>query len=215
MNQPLLSILIPTVCGREAQVERLLNKIMGNFTWRIGRREDNKIKWHIGYRMDFLVGFLVAKDNKDITIGEKREALYRNAGNGWSWQVDDDDDIADDAIELILEAIKQEPDCITFLENCMMNGRHYSCRHSLEYDDWKDGFGGYDFVRTPFYKDVIKTEIARSVSFEHIRYGEDHAWSRALKPHLKTEVHIPKEIYIYQHNSKPEDFSERYGFNKQ
>jgi hypothetical protein len=92
-----------------------------------------------------------------------------------------------------------------------MNGNRYTCNHSLIYDDWRDNFDGYDFVRTPFYKDVIKTEIARSVPFEHIRYGEDHAWSRALKPHLKSEIHIPEELYIYQHTSKPEEFNERYG----
>jgi hypothetical protein len=61
-------------------------------------------------------------------------------------------------------------------------------------------------------KSVIKTEIARSVPIPKIRFGEDHQWAQALKPHLKSEIHIPQDIYFYQHQSS--DFSERYGFTK-
>lgn len=195
MSQPLLSILIPTVFGREASCALLVEKIMRNGMSRLQ--------------------ILIDKDCKEKTIGEKREGLYAEAKGVYSWQIDDDDAIADDAIELVLEAIRQGPDCITFEEKCLINGQYFRSNFSLQYDDWADNKDGYDFVRTPFYKCVIKTEIARRVPFEHIRYGEDHAWSRALKPHLQTEVHIPKELYIYQHNSKPEDFNSRYGFEQQ
>jgi len=176
-------------------------------------KEELKRKLH---NEDYVFPFIEVigiRDNKEMSIGEKRELLYSKASGKYSWQIDDDDSISDNAINLILEAIKQEPDCITFQENCMINGKYYSSNHSLKYDDWADNFDGFDFVRTPFYKDVIKTSIAQSVPFQHIRYGEDHAWSRDLKPHLKSEVHIDKEIYYYIHNSQPEDFNSRYGFD--
>ena len=128
--------------------------------------------------------------------------------------LDSDDDIADNKIELILEAIKQEPDCITFQEHCMINGVLFKSNHSLGYGDWEgDGqrllVDGFHYHRTPFMKSVIKTDIARSVPIPHIRFGEDHQWAQALKPHLKTEVHIPEDIYFYQHTSTPHN--ERYG----
>jgi hypothetical protein len=64
----------------------------------------------------------------------------------------------------IFKAIEQEPDCITFQEHCEMNGKYFTSNHSLKYYDWADNCDGFDFVRTVFYKDVIKTEIAKSTN---------------------------------------------------
>jgi len=152
MTQPLLTILIPTTVGREKQYKHLLNRIMkaeNGFAVLSGRVEDISLC-----------------DNKEMTIGEKREKLYQTANGIYSWQIDDDDDIAPNAIQLILEAIKSNPevDCITFEENCMMYGKYYKSNHSLQYSGWYgDGshplHDGFHYHRTPFYKDVIKTEI--------------------------------------------------------
>lgn len=218
MIQPLLSILIPTVVGREDSLNNLLGVILSQIP-----KEELNPEVQMGVADNYStyaiqtknVEVIWCRDAKQLTIGEKRELLYRKAKGRYGWQIDDDDTISGNAIESILQAIKDgNVDCVTFQEKCLMNGNRHTCNHSLIYDDWRDNFDGYDFVRTPFYKDVIKTEIARAVPFEHIRYGEDHAWSRALKPHLKSEIHIPEELYIYQHNSKPEEFNERYGFDR-
>lgn len=217
---PLLSILIPTVVGREEQFKKLVWETIRNQTefniciqGRYGQFEG-------GTEMKLReVEILYLKDNKEITIGEKREQLYQIANGKYSWMLDDDDSIASNAIQLILEAIKSNPDvdCITFEENCMMNGKYYKSNHSLEYPDWYgDGShllaDGFHYHRTPFYKDVIKTEIAKSVPFQHIRYGEDHLWSIDLKPKLASEIHINKELYYYIYEPK-EDFNTRYGLN--
>jgi len=151
------------------------------------------------------------RDNKEITIGEKRERLYKYSSGLYSWQIDDDDDIADNAIELILNAIKSNPDadCITFEEYIDIDGKIQRSNHSLKYGDWNNNEDGFDYVRTPFMKSVIKTEIAKSVPIPHIRFGEDHQWSQALKPHLKTELHISEQLYRYIHRSS--DHNTRYG----
>lgn len=191
----LLSILVPTILDRKKEFSVLRAKLHPLI-------------------LGLPIQFLYAIDDRDVTIGAKREWLYENAIGLYSWQIDDDDTIADDAIELILEAIKENPDAITFRENCNMNGLIFSSNHSLKYDDWGEDTDGFNYVRTPFFKSVIKTEIARSVPIPHIRFGEDHAWARALKPHLKNEIHIDKELYFYQHSSKPEDFNSRYGIRQ-
>jgi len=192
--KPLLSILIPTVVGREKECARLVERIMAN--------------------THSSVEITIEKDNKEITIGEKREKLYKQSNGLFSWQIDDDDDIAPNAIELILEAIKSNPDvdCITFEEYVEIDGVVQRSNHSLKYDDWADRQDGYDYIRTPFMKDVIKTEIARSVPVPHIRFGEDHEWSKRLKPFLKTEIHINQQLYRYIYKSKPNE--DRYGLNK-
>jgi len=122
MNNILLSILIPTVVGRE-DAFRFLQ-----------RRLDLQKHKYTGY--DGSIEVLALKDNKELSIGEKRESLYKSASGLYGWQIDDDDNIADDAIELILQAIKENPDvdCVTFDEYCLMNGVEYNSRHSLLYD---------------------------------------------------------------------------------
>ena len=201
MTQPiLLSILIPTVVGREKQYKHLLNRIMKS-----------------GNGFDILSGrveYIKFCDNKEITIGEKRERLYQMANGLYSWQIDDDDELAPNAIELILNAIKSNPEipCITFREKCMMNGVYKSSNHSIRYYQWMDNQDGFDYVRSPFYKDVIRTDIAKSVPFPHIRYNEDEQWSKALKPFLTDEIHINEELYHYIYNET--NHNERYGLDR-
>jgi len=213
MSQTLLSILIPITPDRRGVSKTLYDNIYfqtGINTYFLLERAEEIRR---GKNIDNSIEVIEYMDSRELTIGEKRERLYGLANGIFAWQIDSDDNIADNAIELIIEAIKRNPDCITFRENCMINGKYESSNFSLKYDDWADNFDGFDHVRTPFYKCVIKTEIARSVPFEHIRYGEDHAWARALKPHLQSEIHIDQELYYYIHNSKPEDHNERYGLS--
>lgn len=215
MIKLLLSILIPSTPDRRKDLSKLLNCISEQaYTTKVDTFDIGEITASRYWDLLSEIEIIVFEDAKIITIGEKRELLYKYAKGLYSIQVDSDDLLSPNAIELILEAIKSNPeiDCITFEEYCNMDGKEYRSNHSLEYDDWHDNFDGYDFVRTPFYKDVIKTSIAQSVPFERIRWGEDHAWARALKPHLKTEIHIPQQLYRYIHNSS--NPTERYGLDK-
>lgn len=198
MKNPLLSILIPTVVGREKEIRKLISVLNKQDAYENG------------------VQILVKQDDKEMTIGEKRELLYNMSSGLYSWQIDDDDLISDNAIELILEAIKSNPDvdCITFEEHINIDGKIEKSNHSLQYGDWegeggKELWDGFHYHRTPFMKSVIKTEIARSVPIPHTRFGEDHQWAQALKLHLKTEFHINQELYKYIHVSS--DFNSRYG----
>lgn len=192
-----LSVQIPYTEERIEQFLKLKEEILKQF---YAVKEPHTLNWD--------------GTDKSMTIGEKREKLYQNAIGKYVWQIDSDDWIAPNAIELILEAIKNNPgvDCITFEEYVEIDGRVQRSNHSLKYNDWANNEDGYDYVRTPFMKSVIKTEIARSVPIPHIRFGEDHQWAQALKPHLKTEVHINQQLYRYIHKSS--NPTERYGLNK-
>jgi len=199
MSQPLLSILIPTTPERQVEFDRLLDRLE---------------ILSAGYNVK-----IISDDTgKHMTIGEKRERLYKAANGLYSLQIDDDDDIADNAIELIIGAIKSNPgvDVISFEEYCNMDGKEYKSNHSNDYLDWEgDGSfefpDGFHFHRTIFYKDVIKTELAKSVPFVYCRFGEDHLFAKDLKPHIKSEFHIAEQLYRYIHVSS--DFNERYGLN--
>jgi hypothetical protein len=207
MTQPSLSILIPTVVGREENLNKLTRLLFGKS---IGNED------MIGY-MGGMIGeihLVIAKDNKEMTIGQKRELLYSKAEGLYSIQIDDDDELAPNAIKIILEAIKSNPEmpCITFREKCIINGEYKSSNHSIKYGRWQDNFDGYDYVRTPFYKDVIRTDLAKSVPFPHIRWNEDEQWSYAIMPLLTSEIHIDEELYYYNYNET--NPIERYGLDR-
>lgn len=208
----MLSILIPTVYGRENNLSSLL-KSLSKYS-PIDVKSDLKENefGYIGTRYDLEdVEIIVVKDNKQNTIGAKREYMYSLANGLYSQMTDDDDELAPNAIELILNAIKSNPngDCITFEEHIDIDGKIQRSNHSLKYGDWNNNEDGFDYVRTPFMKSVIKTEIAKSVPIPHIRFGEDHQWAQRLKLVLKDEVHISEQLYRYIHISS--NHNERYG----
>ena len=214
--QPLLTILIPSTPGRRKDLSKLLECISEQeYARKVVVFDIGELNCSRYYDLLCPIEILVFEDAKVMTIGEKRELLYKHANGLFSWQIDSDDSIAPDAIQTILAVIKDNPNipCITFRENCMMNGEYKSSNHSIKYEKWADNFDGYAYVRCPFYKDVIRTDIAKSVRFEYIRYNEDEKFSMAIKPLLTDEAHIDREIYFYIYEPK-ETHEERYGLSK-
>jgi glycosyltransferase involved in cell wall biosynthesis len=62
-------------------------------------------------------------DNKEISIGTKRQQMYELCKGKYAWQIDDDDWISENAIDLILDEIDKDMDCITFKEHCQFDNR--------------------------------------------------------------------------------------------
>src|SRR5574341_337913 len=76
----LLSILVPTIPGREKKLASLLASL------------DAQVK----HRSD--IELLVLRDNRSMTIGEKRNKMIALARGDYCVFVDDDDDVAADSI---------------------------------------------------------------------------------------------------------------------
>lgn len=188
-----LSILIPTVTGREDQLHRLTDEI--------DRQKDGNP----------LIQVYIISDNKEISIGEKRNRLFANATGEYSVQIDDDDMISEFYIDRVLKAIEHKTDCIGYYESVVWDGEYLgNSSISLRHNDWADNKAGHRFVRTPFYKVPIRTEIAKQVPFKNLRWGEDYEWSKLVFPLLKTEVFIPDVMYLYSYIQG--DHKTKYGF---
>ena len=202
----LLSIQIPTIVGREKQLQSLMNFINSQV---------------VDCGCSNIVEVVSYCDNKELTIGEKRQRMYENS-NGWfSVQIDDDDTVAqhyiNSVINNMLNADLTDVDCITYKEKCHMTiNRRFSIKfvnHSMKYGKWMNNYDGYDYVRTPFCKDIIKTELAVKAGVPFIRYNEDEQFSVRLLPLLKNEIHIDDYLYIYQYsNAIPHQI--KYGLKK-
>jgi len=181
-TQPTLSILLPTVGGRE----RAFNELLTFIEKQAEPYPDIEI--------------LSAFDNKEISIGAKRQLLYEAATGVYSWQIDDDDWLSDDASEKVMQAAKLKADCITFQEQCLFNGKQNGkSNFSIKYKVWAENEDGFDHVRTPFFKTPIKTDICLKVGVKDMRYAEDHQFAVDVLKHLKSEAHINRVVYIYRY----------------
>lgn len=172
------SILIPTIVGREQQFQQLTASLR---------------------QQDPTVSIMALKDNKELSIGEKRNKLLAACETEYFVMIDDDDSVPAYYLEKVYTALQSKPDCIGYLESVHFNGKERIACHSNRFADWGENKEGYAFVRTIFYKDAMRTDIARQIGFADLRYGEDHDFARRLKASglLKTEVFINEIMYHY------------------
>lgn len=197
-----LSILIPTVVGREEKLQRLMDILDPQF--------DELVRWSV-HTGEMPVEIIIDKDNKEVSIGAKRQRMLEKALGEWVVFIDDDDLVASTYISDILNAAKEdEVDAIGFLIDCY-DGRNYTGRAkaSLKYSDWGEYHDGYRYVRTIYHKTPVKRKLALKAGFKDERYGEDYSYAMRLKNYLQTEKFIDKVLYFYRYEH--EDFNKKYG----
>lgn len=147
------------------------------------------------------VEILTDKDNGEVSIGVKRNRLLEQATGDYICFVDDDDLVATDFVQRILEAVKTEPDCVGMEGIITFDGRKpRKFIHSLRYKSWyeKDGI----YYRNPNHLSPVKRSLALQVRFPDKNNGEDHDYSQRLLPLLATEVYLENPIYFYEFRSK-------------
>lgn len=176
------SILIPTIAGREASLEKLVASI-----------REKVARICPSLRIDIKLAY----DNRETSIGNKRQNLLQSATGKYMSFIDDDDEITDAYIEDLWE--------------CVQGGYHvmrlrgqigqYTFTHSLENkltDNMaRDGI----FVRPPNHLNPMMTDMAKLVRFQDAVRGEDLDWTLRLaqKGLLRREyTSDPSRIhYIY------------------
>jgi len=193
MTQPLLTIAIPTIESRKVQFEALVATI----------RQQIELN-----DAESLVEIISECDNKEISIGKKRDNLIRKANGTYLVMIDDDDTISRYYIQDVLEACTYDADCIGYFEQI-----HHARKMSvitLRATEWtsEPGNGG-DLQRTPFFKVPIKTDICKQVGCADMRFAEDEDFAKRIYPLLKTEHFIPKIMYHYRY--RYENHNDKYG----
>lgn len=185
-----LNILIPTIVGREILYRDLRDKLELQIT------SDVEI--------------ITLKDDKEVSIGTKRQMLLESSNSEYVVFIDDDDTVSEDYVTEVLKALESKPDCVGFEIECYGTaGKTASA--SNKYDKWAENVNGFDYVRTPYHKIPIKREIALQIGFKDMRYAEDYDFSLRLKESglIKDEVYIPKVLYYYMY--KYENPKTKYG----
>lgn len=181
-GEALLSILIPTVLGREKKLSSLLSVLVPQ----VFERED--------------VELLVLPDDRGMTIGEKRNRLVELASGDYVVFVDDDDAVTTDYVRSISETLlKDRPDVLCFQVLVRINGRGKICRYhpSFSHVDL-----AREYRRKPNHIMAWRRELARSVPFPSIRFGEDTCWADRAQGLAKKVSVLDRTLYTYQYDPR-------------
>lgn len=190
-----LSILIPSVHTRRSTfLPRILDEVYGQYE-KLSEEDQSKVE------------ILTLIDNKKMMLGEKRNRLVDLAQGQYYIFVDDDDRLSDGYISELLQASSSNADIITFFAEVSINKEPakkciYSSKIESDYNT------SNEYYRLPNHICAVRTEIGRKVSFPNIKYGEDSAYSKLLKPYLKTEYQIQKALYYYDFNTETTETQE-------
>jgi glycosyltransferase involved in cell wall biosynthesis len=160
------------------------------------RRELRRLRSCLAPQLNDAVELLVNIDRGEKTIGRKRNELLEEASGDYIAYIDDDDLVADDYVEKILNAVDSKPDCCGMEGIITFNGANpRRFIHSLRYREWFEEEGVY--YRNPNHLSPVKRELALEIGFPEKNYWEDRDYSARLLPLLKREVYIEGPIYYY------------------
>lgn len=155
---------------------------------------------------------VVLADDKQLSIGAKRQRLLEMAAGDYVVFVDDDDWLPPDYVVRLLQALVSKPDCVGFLIDCSINGTPRRAIASKRYQTWAENVDGFDYVRTIYHKTPVKRQLALQAGFRDMRFGEDHDYAQRLQPLLQREVFIDRVMYYYRY-SNAEPHNSKYGIS--
>jgi len=198
MNEPIWTIMIPTTVDRDELYEKLVAELVNQMAEQ--RLELNKD-----------IEIVSIRDNKEISVGLKRQQLLEMANGIWVSGFDSDDFPHPDYIHDIWNVLYTKPniDHVGFVESCDIDGQKSKSIFSIKHKSWDEKEEGYDQVRCANPKSVIRRTRALQVGYKDMRWGEDRIFAEAVTPLLESEVFIEKPLYNYIHIST--DSNERYG----
>ena len=177
------SIMIPTLVERMVTFDHLMESIKEK---------------HSRICPDLKIEYCIARDNREKSIGNKRQALLQGAKGKYVSFVDDDDSLTDAYFEDALACIQGR------FEVCRLRGQmaQYTFTHSIENTLTSPMARGQVFLRPPNHLNVMLGEVAKIVPFGDAVRGEDLDWTISLaklgffnKEYRSDESRIH---YIYQ-----------------
>jgi hypothetical protein len=196
-----LDILICTVIERTHLFSILFHELQKQINYLFTEFPDPPVK------------IIYLQDNKEISVGRKRQQLLQMSQADFIVFFDDDDAPCSDYVRLVFDAINSpiKPDCIGINVLMTTNGSNVQrCCHSLKYPEWKSNVDDWDYVRNITHFNPVKKELALEVGFSDTRFGEDKEYSDKITKLCQKEFYIEKPLFNYRfNNSQPHN--EKYG----
>jgi len=180
-----LSILICSLESRVPQLHTLLDEI----DRQIGDRRND-------------VERLVLRDNGHQKTGYKRNALLDLAVGDYVCFIDDDDKISPNYVNILLEAIKTNTDCVSLKGVMTTSGNNPEVfEHSIKYKAYRTTDNPIKYERYPNHLNCIRASIAKQFKFPEINHGEDYLWAKKIFESglIKTEFYTDEILYYYRY----------------
>lgn len=181
----LFSILIPTLQERRAQFLSLYENLRAQIE---------------AANLAQAVEILELCDNRESTLGAKRNQLLEKARGEFVAFVDDDDAVAENYVALICAALTRHPDvdCLGITGIVYFRGAHpHRFVYSAQYDHYFSRGGVY--YRPPYMLNPMRRARARHCRFAETNYNEDQLWAMDLvrAKVLQREVMLDEILYHY------------------
>lgn len=156
-----VTFLIPTITGREKSLENLQASI---------HEKMERLASGVRYKIN------LAYDNRQMSIGAKRQNLLQAAEGKYSAFIDDDDGITDAYIEDLVQTIRGG------YQVMRLRGQinPYTFTHSLENSLSSPMARGNVFLRPPNHLNPMMTDVAKLIPFRDAVRGEDLDWTIRL-----------------------------------
>lgn len=184
-----LTIGIPSIPERKNQ---FLEPLIAKLTYQIGSRDDIQI--------------LCLSDNKKMSIGKKREALFHCASGKYTCLIDDDDDVMDNFIEVLSNVITEDldVDVISFGQEVLSRGKVWKIKSSLTHGvvppfrnlEERNGLT-IPCLRPPWHWCAWRTDLAKQIPFPDINWGEDSFFVTEAGTRAKTELLLDEVLCRY------------------
>lgn len=148
------------------------------------------------------VEIIPLSNQKQSSIGAKRNRLLQMAKGKFAAFVDDDDWVSDTYVRDIVTAIRENEnlDCVGFYGEVYFQGKlEGRMIHSITCSSWSEEPGTY--FRPPNHLNPIRLDISRKFKFRNINSSEDYFWSTDIQRSglLKKEIFLGhKPTYIYR-----------------
>ena len=175
------SVLIPTIPGREERLQTLIKRIR-----------------HMCSVHEIKVEICLNFDNREKSVGLKRQTLLQGAQGKYMSFVDDDDELTDFYFEDLKATIEGGYECMRLRGSITP----YTFTHSIA--NVITGFmaRGEEFLRPPNHLNPMMTDIAKFIPFKDAIRGEDLDWTLTLARHgfLKNEYMPSHDRIHYVYN---------------
>lgn len=143
------------------------------------------------------VYYSVHDAGRHLSTGAKRNQLVEQTDSDYFCFIDDDDMVSSFYIDSIMKALETNPDVVTFCGWMTTNGVHrrdWTIKLGSQYTE-RNGH----YYRFPNHLTVMKRKLVEAVKFPDLWKQEDYIWAKQINDRrlLKTEVHIPLQLYHY------------------
>jgi hypothetical protein len=151
------------------------------------------------------ITIVVLKDNKERTIGEKRQLALDLATTEYINFIDDDDVISTNYCDIILNELRKGVDGVGF-RGIITSPNSYVVefvhKYGFKYSDKPEKYGGAKiYTRSLNHLNPIKVEIAKQIGYKSLNFGEDLDYCQRLLDSglVKSDAFIDDYLYFYQY----------------